>query len=140
MRHYLVVAHRTLDSPELMDVVHERMSRGPATFHLLVPEDHQGGFLWDEGSVRNQAQRSMEAARLRLLGVGVPVVGEVGHSNPVHAVEHVLRREPDGWFDEIIISTLPSRFSRWLGFDAPARIARLTDVPVTHVESVGVPA
>ncbi len=140
MRHYLVVAHRTLDSPDLLDVLRDRASQGPATFHLLVPDEHQGGFLWDEGSVRLEANQAMEAARVRLLGLGFAVDGEVGHTNPVHAVDHVLRRDEEDSYDEIIISTLPSRISRWMGFDAPARIARATRVPVTHVEAVGVPA
>jgi GABA permease len=133
MRRYLVVAHQTLDSPQLLDVIRDRMSRGPSTFHLLVPEDHHGGFLWDEGQVRVEANRAMEAARLRLLGLGVPVIGEVGHTNPVHAVDHVLRREPEGHFDEIIISTLPTRISRWVGMEAPARIERRTTIPDTNV-------
>lgn len=138
MHRYLVVAHQTLDSPALLDVIRDRMSGGASTFHLLVPEDHRGGFLWDEGSVRVEANRVMEAARLRLLGLGVAVVGEVGHTNPVHAVDHVLRREPEGHFDEIIISTLPTKVSRWMGMDAPARIARKTSVPVTHVAELPV--
>ncbi|MHB1137910.1 MAG: hypothetical protein ACYC2O_03070 [Microthrixaceae bacterium] len=138
MRHYLVVAHRTLDSPELLDMVRDRASRGPATFHLVVPDEHQGGFLWDEGAVRQEASQALESARTRLLGLGFAVDGEVGRTNPVQAVDHVLRRDPDGTYDEIIVSTLPSRISRWMGFDAPARIARATTVPVTHVESVGV--
>ena len=36
-------------------------------------------------------------------------------------------------FDEIIVSTLPTKVSRWLGMDAPARIERKTSVPVVHV-------
>ena len=64
MRHYLVVAHKTLDSPDLLEVLRDRASRGPATFHLLVPDDHQGGFFWDEGSVRLQANQALEAARI----------------------------------------------------------------------------
>lgn len=140
MRRYLVVAHQTLDSPQLLDVIRDRMSLGPSTFHLLVPEDHRGGFLWDEGQVRVEANQAMEAARLRFLAMGVPVIGEVGHTNPVHAVDHVLRREPDGHFDEIIISTLPTRISRWVGMDAPARIERHTSIPVTHVAEAPVPA
>jgi hypothetical protein len=47
----------------------------------------------------------------------------------------VLVREGDRAFDEIIISTLPATLSRWLKLDAPSRIARMTQVPVTHVEA-----
>jgi alkaline phosphatase len=33
------------------------------------------------------------------------------------------------------VSTLPSRFSRWLQMDLPRRAGKITGVPVTHVEA-----
>jgi hypothetical protein len=45
----------------------------------------------------------------------------------------------DAWdpkrYDEIIVSTLPMRFSKWLHAGLPERIGKLTDAPVTHVVS-----
>jgi nucleotide-binding universal stress UspA family protein len=43
--------------------------------------------------------------------------------------------ERDGHIEEIIVSTLPSRLSRWLRMDVPSRVARLSDVPVTTIEA-----
>ena len=37
-------------------------------------------------------------------------------------------------FDEIILSTLPARVSRWLKLDLPSKVSGL-GLPVTHVEA-----
>jgi hypothetical protein len=37
-------------------------------------------------------------------------------------------------YDEIIISTLPSRLSRWMHLDLPSK-ARVIGLPVVHVEA-----
>jgi hypothetical protein len=140
MRHYLVLAHQTLDSPQLLEAIRDRMSDGPATFHLVVPERHDQGAFWNEGQVRLEAERRLEETRLRLLGLGIAVTGEVGHTNPVQSVNNALRREPKDHYDEIIISMLPSRVSKWFGMDAPSRIQKLTKVPVSSVTAVAVPA
>jgi hypothetical protein len=76
-----------------------------------------------------------ELAHLRELGADAS--GEVGVSDPVEAVGVVLHR----WeFDEIILSTLPGRSSRWLARDLPARIRRSCKLPVTHVTGPSAPA
>ena len=38
--HVLVVAHKTAATPALLDAFRERAARGPARFHLLVPNPH----------------------------------------------------------------------------------------------------
>ena len=43
-------------------------------------------------------------------------------------------------FDEVIVSTLPTGSSRWLGLDLPHRLEKLTSVPVRHVVSKPPPA
>jgi GABA permease len=54
----------------------------------------------------------------------------VGDHDPVHAVETVTRERQ---FDEIIVSTLPERMSRWLHRDLPRRLEHKTGLPVTHI-------
>jgi hypothetical protein len=38
-------------------------------------------------------------------------------------------------YDEIIVSTLPMRFSKWLHAGLPERIEKCTGAPVTHLVS-----
>jgi hypothetical protein len=141
MRRYLVVAHQTLGSPELRDAMLTRLSEGPCTFHLLVPQRQAGsGMSWTEGERRAVAEEALEVARVDLTGHGFAVTGEVGDVNAAYAVSDVLIREGADAFDEIIISTLPLGISRWVHLDVPARVSRATERPVTHVVAVHAPA
>jgi GABA permease len=140
MRRCLVVSHQTLESPELIECIRDEFAKHPMTFHLLVPEYYGTGLTWNESDVRREAQRALDSALLRFAALGFPATGEVGEAtrfgsgdNPVVAVEEVLRRDGHEAFDQIIISTLPARVSKWLHMDAPARIRRATDIPVTEV-------
>jgi hypothetical protein len=140
MRRYLVVAHQTLGSTELLDALRARLAEGACQFYVVVPELHRGGggLTWTEGKVRADAKRHLEDARLAFLAEGLAVTGEVGDANPVDAVAEVLRREGRDTFDGVIVSTLPLGVSKWLKLDAPTRIQRATGLPVEHV--IGTPA
>ena len=50
--------------------------------------------------------------------------------DPLEAIGVVLHRHE---FDEIILSTLPGRSSRWLATDLPSRVRRIHRLPVTQV-------
>ena len=60
---------------------------------------------------------------------GGTVEGIVGDTDPFVAVQWALER---GDFDELIISTLPARVSRWLRRDLPHRVEAF-GLPVTVV-------
>jgi hypothetical protein len=62
--------------------------------------------------------------------VAQEVTGHIGDAEPLAAVSDALHQRG---FDEIIISTLPWRLSRWLRVDLPSKIRDL-GVPVHHVE------
>jgi hypothetical protein len=119
----LVVAHRTAATPRLLDEVRTRARRSPCSFTLLVPRPY-----WDPET--EEAATTLELA-LPLLdeAAGGHVEGAIGDSDPFAAVEQAV--EP-GAFDEIIISTLPARVSRWLRRDLPHRVEAL-GLPVTVV-------
>jgi hypothetical protein len=130
----LVLANRTVDSPQLRDALVERGERGPIAVTLLVPaawevQDPHGGV--------QSARRRVNAALGNLREAGVEVEVRLGDPDPVAALRTAW--DPDR-YDEVIVSTLPSRLSRWLQLDLPRRAQAITGVPVTHVESAGAAA
>ena len=134
-RRVLLVANRTAMTPALRSEVVKRAAEGPTSFHLLVPASPSGlhRVVDPEVAGREEAQLRMEAA-LESLGEasGAEVTGEVGDADPIAAIHDALNA---GSFDEIVISTLPKRLSRWLKCDLPSK-ARGFGLPVTHVETM----
>lgn len=120
----LIVAHRTAATPRLLAAVGDRARRGGCRFTLLVPKPY-----WDPDT--EEAARTLELA-IPLLedAAGARVEGIVGGSeDPFAAVCQALEQAP---FDEVIISTLPARVSRWLHRDLPHRVEEL-GLPVTVI-------
>jgi GABA permease len=78
------------------------------------------------------ARQRLHEELLRLRRLGAEVDGEVGEADPVAAIKEVLGSQQ---VDEIILSTLPQRRSRWLARDLPGRVQRDFGLPVTHVVS-----
>ena len=130
--HVLVVAHQTAATAGLLDAVRERAGRGPATFHLVVPQQAHGmhKLVDPEDTGADEAQRVLEAALPKLSeAAGREVTGSVGDAEPLSAIQDAVNL---GDYDEIIISTLPLGISRWLKLDLISK-ARGLGLPVTHV-------
>jgi len=139
MRRYLVVAHQTLTSPELLEALHTKAAQEDTTFHLLVPIHHGGpGLTWTEGHDRAVTKRRLEDAQARMTADGLAVTGEVGTDSPVASVDEVLRRDGPAAYSGVIVSTLPRTLSKWLKLDVPSGIQRRTTLPVEHL--IGHPA
>jgi hypothetical protein len=130
----LVVAARTAATPALVEAVRERAARGPATFTLLVPNPTHGlhTVVDPEDQGTDEAEAIVELA-LPLLeeAAGGPVGGMVGSASPLEAIEDAVNVQG---FDEIILSTLPARVSRWLKLDLPSKVGGL-GLPVTTVSA-----
>ena len=62
---------------------------------------------------------------------GEEVTGSIGDSEPLMAIQDALNL---GAYDEIIVSTLPRRVSRWMKLDLVSKTKGL-GLPVTHVEA-----
>lgn len=163
MSRYLVVANQTLGGENLHTAVRERVGRGDGDFLVLVPmilpnheAERSGGSVAYEGMSADEAlewveqdsrrqmamletARGLAEARLAQLietieSAGGRAQGRIYDADPVTAVKDVAG---EGAFDEVIISTLPTRLSRWLKMDVPRRVARVTHAPVTTVEAEG---
>jgi hypothetical protein len=119
--HVLVVANVTATSEELLAALRERAARGACRFTLLMPRGAPDAEL--------RLKEALDA--LRAAGLE-QVSGQVGDPDPIVAVM-------EAWdpmqYDEIVVSTLPTGMSRWLGLDLPRRLEKLTSVPVHHVVS-----
>lgn len=134
----LIVANRTAATPALIEAVRARAARSPSEFTLLVPHarhglsrltsaDHDPGDEDEAATVLELALPLLEEA------AGGEVEGIEGDPEPLAAIEDAVNRHG---FDEIILSTLPARVSRWLNLDLVSKAEGL-GLPVTHVEAAG---
>src|ERR1700759_1627891 len=140
----LIVAHQTADSPELAHAVQQRAALGFCTFTLLVPTRPRGLHRVvdpeDHGVAVAEARR---AAALPLLSCAADqdIVGFVWTHEPLAAIQDALNLLG---FDEVIVSMLPARVSRWLHLDLPRKVRALgvevTEVIATERELTGAPA
>ncbi len=130
MRRYLVVANQTLQAAELREELRKKISAGPCSFFVIVPDTKaaeydavaaggvlpQPGMWWwathyarpaTDEEATTQARRRLSLMLAGLARLGVPVDGDLGSSSPLEAMEKVLA---DHQFDEIIVATLPAAF------------------------------
>ena len=127
----LVVAHRTAATPTLLEAIRQRAARGPAAFHLLVPNPAESA------EVSEHERRKKQTEAEHMLALALPLIDEAAggeadasvsiRHDPMDAIEETLQ---GGKFDEIILSTLPRSVSRWLHIDLPRRVAHL-GLPLT---------
>jgi hypothetical protein len=119
--HLLVVANRTVDSPELLDALRQRAQRGPIHVTMLAPATF---------AERAQAEQRLHSAAASLRAAGIEATGLLGDADPIVAVQEEWN---PGRYDEVIVSTLTEGASQWLQIDLPHRVAKLTDCQVRHV-------
>jgi GABA permease len=152
-RRYLVVANQTLQGAELRDELRKRISAGPCSFFVIVPDTKAaqydpvaaGGVLPEPGMwwwatyyarpATDEEATAQARERLRLMldglaAMGAAVEGDLGSSSPLEAMEKVCA---DHQFDEIIVATLPRHVSRWLRSDLPHQAGRRFRLPVTTI-------
>ena len=116
----LIVANQTAATHRLLEAVSRRRRSGPCEFALLIPDVAD----------RKKADWTLDSAipLLRRAAAG-PIEGLVGGEDPFTSVQDAVR---DGNFDEIIISTLSKKSSKWLRRDLVRKVEGL-GLPVTNV-------
>ena len=120
----LIVANRTAAAPQLLDEIRRRREAGPCRFALLIPDVND----------RKAADWTLEGA-LPILErkAGGRVEGLVGGADAFASIQDAVG---EGRYDEIIVSTLPRKSSKWLRRDLISRVERL-GLPVTAITPDG---
>ena len=121
----LVVANRTLASAPLLDRIRARAQRGPASFLIIAPQEH-------EYAEQQDSERRLRRLVGELRAEGIEAHGQIAHPDPHTAVMQTVHDER---VDEIIVSTFPGQKSGWLRRDLVERLRGDAGVPVEHVVS-----
>src|SRR3954449_587640 len=109
----LDVANRTEATPRLLAGVRRRPGEGRCEFALLIPD------VTDRRAADWTLETALPLMRRSARG---KVEGLVGGPDPFQSVQDAVTQ---GSFDEIIISTLPRRVSKWLRRDLIRRVEGL---------------
>lgn len=138
------MANQTLSSAELVASVMARKSQGDCQFRVVVPatplnkqeralrnSEHPGAVFGESGPVA-LARMRLSKGLSTLADFGIVATGDVGDPDPFTAIRTACKH----WMvDEVIISTLPRRVSRWTAADLPHRVRRRLGLKATHVET-----
>ena len=146
-RRFLVLADQSADEETVGRTLARHIAAGRAEFHFVFPirlpsspmiwGDPMSGYVDypiavsgpdDDEAVREAQDRLGEALR-RTRDAGGAATGEVTTSDPFTAALNVLER---GSFDEIVLFTHPHGISRRLHLDLAHRLARHTQLPISH--------
>jgi hypothetical protein len=125
LSHVLVVATKTVNSPDLVARLKERAAARPHRFTIICPRTEE---VPEEQVIRDLSSTLSELYRSEIDATGLPVSA----ADPFDAVRNAIEHHR---VDEILISTFAGEQSRWLQSDLIGRVREITDKPVTHVES-----
>ncbi len=123
VNHTLVVATKTVASPDLVSRLKERAAGQPHRFTIICPRSED---VSEEEIVADLASTLAELYRGDYDATGQPM-----SPDPFHAVQNAVEHYS---IDEVVISTFAGETSRWLEGDLIGRVREITDKPVEHVE------
>ena len=118
MHHTLIVANRTASTPVLLQEVDRRAEFRRTAFTLLVPDATPANWTLED------AVKTLRKAAAGINGNRKTYVDGIANASedPFESVKTAVEA---GEYDDILISTLPSRTSLWLGRDLPRRVEGL---------------
>jgi hypothetical protein len=128
--HTLVVATKTVASPDLVGRLKERAAASPHRYTIISPRSED---VSEEQVIRDLASTLAELYKAEVDATGLPISAPDPFEAVRNAIEHYK-------IDEILISTFAGEQSRWLESDLIGRVREITDKPVSHVESGRAPA
>ncbi len=126
--HTLVVATKTVATPDLVNRLKERAADRPHRYTIVGPRA-------DDVS-EAEIVRDLAATLAELYRAEVDATGQPMSPDPFQAVKNAIEHYR---IDEVLISTFAGESSRWLEEDLIGRTREITEKPVEHLE-VGRPA
>jgi hypothetical protein len=128
----LVVANQTAESEELLAALKARADHGPVEFTVLVPATPHG-VAWAANMFAGEEEAAYhrEAMIERFRSIGLDVrEAKVGDPDALAAICDEANFNE---YDELIVSTLPKKISKWLHLDLPRKAEAATGLPVLHI-------
>lgn len=123
--HTLVIATQTVNSPELVEHLIGLHRERPHRFTFISPASGE--------ITREEVCDRLAATMAALYRVEADATGQpMGGSEPFAAVRNAIEHYR---VDDILVSTLAGRESRWIADGLIERIQEFTDDPVEHFES-----
>ncbi len=122
--HTVVVATKTVASPDLLSRLKERAAERPHRYTIICPRS--------EGVSEAEVVGDLASTLAALYRADVDATGQPMSPDPFHAVKNAIEHYR---IDEILISTFAGERSRWLDDGLIGRVRELTEKPVEHLES-----
>ncbi len=121
--HTLVVATKTVASPELVNRLKERAAAQPHRYTIVCPRS--------EEVPESVVVRDLASTLAALYRAEVDATGQPMSPDPFLAVKNGIEHYR---VDEVLISTYTGESSRWLEEDLVGRVREITDKQVQHIE------
>jgi hypothetical protein len=122
--HTLVVATKTVASPELVEKLKAKAAEGPHRFTIICP---RSGEIAREEVCDRLARLLAAMYRDEVDATGQPMSPE-----PFGAVQNAVEHYR---IDGVLISTLAGEQSKWLSEGLIDKVKEITDVPIEHIEA-----
>ena len=122
--HTLVVATRTVHSPDLLARLKSMATERPHRYTFVSPPSG--------GMSREQVCAALAATLAEMYREKIDATGQPMSPEPLAAIRNAIEHYR---LDEVLISTLKGRQSVWLQQGLIDQVKAITDMPVEHVES-----